>query len=74
MPVLDGFETCRLLRRNSEFSTLPVAFLTVSKRAEDLHAGLDAGGNDFILKPFEVPKLLLRVAHWCGRRAVSFAP
>ncbi len=70
MPVLDGFETCLRLRRRLDFSTLPVVFLTARKNAEDLRAGLDAGGNDFLLKPFEVAKLLLRVAHWCGRRYI----
>lgn len=70
MPVLDGFETCRRLRWWPDLGAIPVAFLTASKNAEDLRAGLDAGGNDFILKPFDVTRLLIRIAHWCAGRAV----
>ena len=69
MPDMDGFETCRQLRRWPQFNDVPVAFLTASKTPQDLRAGLDVGGNDFILKPFDATKLLARVAHWCGRRA-----
>jgi DNA-binding response OmpR family regulator len=48
--------------------TVPVAFLTARKTPEDVRTGLDAGGNDFIVKPFDPEKLLARVDHWMGRR------
>lgn len=72
MPEMDGFETCRRIRAIRELAAVPIAFLTASKSPEDVRAGLASGGNDFIVKPFDIQKLLLRVEHWTTRRiAVS---
>lgn len=73
MPELDGFETCRRLRANYALKHVPVAFLTARKAAADVQAGINAGGNDFIVKPFDPEKLLARVAHWTSRRAPQAA-
>jgi CheY-like chemotaxis protein len=64
MPGMDGFETCRQLRRIPQMEKVPIAFLTVRKAGEDVKKGLAAGGNDFIVKPFDHKKLLARVQHW----------
>ena len=69
MPELDGFETCRRLRAIYALKDVPVAFLTARKSAADVQAGIKAGGNDFIVKPFDPDKLLARVTHWTARRA-----
>src|SRR5258708_517895 len=50
MPEMDGFETCRRLRRIPELASVPIAFLTARKASDDVRAGLQAGGNDFIVK------------------------
>jgi CheY-like chemotaxis protein len=68
MPVMSGFETCRRLRENPALRNVPIVFLTASKTTEDVRAGIRAGGNDFIVKPFDPQKLLSRVDHWIGRR------
>ena len=47
---------------------VPIAFLTARKAPEDVKAGIAAGGNDFIVKPFDPAKLLSRVEHWTNRR------
>jgi CheY-like chemotaxis protein len=73
MPGMDGFETCRRLRAIYALKHVPVAFLTARKSAADVQAGIAAGGNDFIVKPFDPAKLLGRVVHWTGRRAPSAA-
>ncbi len=70
-PVMDGFETCRRLRALPEGRSIPVAFLTALKRREDVRAGIAAGGNDFIIKPFDRTRLLERVKHWTNRRIES---
>jgi two-component system, OmpR family, response regulator len=71
MPQMDGFETCRRLRGMFLLKTVPVAFLTARKSPEDVRTGLAAGGNDFIVKPFDAEKLLARVDYWMGRRVGS---
>jgi CheY-like chemotaxis protein len=73
MPDLDGFETCRRIRQNRDLRHVPIAFLTARKGPEDVKSGLAAGGNDFILKPFDPMKLLDRVKHWTSRSVGSLA-
>ena len=71
MPDMDGIETCRRLRAIDELRAVPIAFLTARKASEDVRAGLAAGGNDFIVKPFDPEKLIARVVQWTGRRITS---
>lgn len=67
MPHLDGYELCRRLRTFSHLKTVPIAFLTATKDAEAVRAGIQVGGNDFIIKPFDPERLLERVGHWVSR-------
>ena len=73
MPGMDGFATCRELRKRPELSSVPVAFLTPRKTAEDVRTGLAAGGNDFILKPFDIERLRRRVRYWTAQRLKAAA-
>jgi two-component system, OmpR family, response regulator len=68
MPHVDGFAVCRRLRAEQRLRHVPIAFLTARKTTEDVRAGMAAGGNDFITKPFEAEKLLTRVGHWTTRK------
>jgi DNA-binding response OmpR family regulator len=68
MPTVDGFETCRILRTNPTLRNVPIAFLTARKTADAVTAGLAAGGNDFIVKPFDPDKLIERIEYWLTRR------
>lgn len=54
----DGYELARRLRRRS---TLPILFLTAADAVEDRLAGFDAGGDDYLIKPFSMAELLARV-------------
>lgn len=60
MPKMDGLELCARLRR--EGHQTPVLFLTVKGAAEDRVRGFEAGGDDYLAKPFHLKELLLRVA------------
>lgn len=68
MPEMDGYETCRQIRSNVRLQHVPIAFLTSRKTTEDVRAGMAAGGNDFILKPFDNAQLVSRVGHWTRQR------
>jgi DNA-binding response OmpR family regulator len=68
MPYMDGFETCRRLRAMEPLKPVPIAFLTARKTRDDVRQGLQAGGNDFILKPLDGARLLDRVQHWTSKR------
>jgi two-component system, OmpR family, response regulator CpxR len=58
MPGLDGFELLRLLRRRSQ---VPVIMLTARTTQADRVAGLDAGADDYLPKPFGTAELLARI-------------
>jgi two-component system response regulator MprA len=59
MPGLDGLEVCRRLRQTG--SRLPVLMLTARDEVENRVAGLDAGADDYVTKPFALEELLARV-------------
>ena len=59
MPGVDGLEVCRRLRRDGR--RLPVLMLTARDEIESRVAGLDAGADDYVTKPFALDELLARV-------------
>ena len=59
MPVMDGMETVRRLRRSGKAT--PVIFLTARDTVPDKVEGLDAGANDYVVKPFSFDELLARI-------------
>jgi DNA-binding response OmpR family regulator len=61
MPEMDGIEVCRRIRADPFVAKLPILFLTAKGRPSDVAQGLDAGGDDFLTKPFEVIELPARV-------------
>ena len=74
MPELDGFETCRRMRRSARGSTLPVIFMTGLAQTEHVIAGLEAGAVDYVTKPLVLRELLARIAvHLAGARAMRSA-
>ena len=62
MPEVDGVTVCRQLRQNSRFIALPILFLTAKGSTDDVVQGLDAGGADYVVKPFELDELRARIA------------
>ncbi len=59
MPGVDGLEVCRRLRSSGK--KLPVLMLTARTEVEDRVAGLDAGADDYVVKPFALEELLARL-------------
>ncbi|MEU5099623.1 response regulator transcription factor [Streptomyces sp. NPDC020996] len=59
LPDLDGFEVTRRLRAAG--NDVPVLFLTARTGVDDRIAGLSAGGDDYLAKPFSIEELLLRI-------------
>lgn len=66
LPLMDGITVCETARR--EGRDTPVLFLTAKGGADDRIRGLEAGGDDYLPKPFQLRELLLRVAAILRRR------
>ena len=71
MPRMDGLTTCRRLR--AQGATMPVLMLTARDMVGDRVTGLDAGADDYLVKPFELDELLARVRALL-RRSAMVAP
>jgi two-component system, OmpR family, response regulator len=69
LPGRDGFEVCRQLRRDGVWS--PVLMLTARDAVEDRVAGLDAGADDYLRKPFSFSELLARLRALVRRGATE---
>jgi len=61
MPYMDGFEVCKILKNQKETAEIPVIFLTAKADMESIVNGFEAGGQDYITKPFNAAELLARV-------------
>ena len=61
MPGLNGIEVCRRVRRRVDLKHVYLLILTSMSRADEIVAGLEAGANDYIVKPFKAPELRARL-------------
>lgn len=61
LPGLDGYEVCRLLKKNARTKDIPVIFLTGKSQTVDIVTGFEAGGSDYITKPFNSLELTARI-------------
>jgi len=74
MPGMNGFETCRKLKREAGLSNVPVIFMTGLADTEHIVQGLDAGGVDYVTKPIAVEEMLARIrVHLANARMTQSA-
>jgi len=61
MPGMDGYETCRRLKADAQLAAIPVIFLTARDDIEGIVEGFEAGGQDYVTKPFKEKEVLARI-------------
>jgi len=61
MPEMDGYETCKKIKENTEDTSIPIIFLTANTDSESVNKAFKAGGVDFITKPFNTEELMARI-------------
>lgn len=61
LPYIDGFEVVQLIRAQPTWKSVPIVMLTAKTMERDIVRALDAGANDYIVKPFQPNELLARV-------------
>ena len=74
MPGMDGFETCRRLKRDAGLDNVPIIFMTGLAETEHIVRGLEAGGVDYVTKPIAVQEMLARIrVHLANARLTQSA-
>jgi DNA-binding NarL/FixJ family response regulator len=74
MPGMDGFETCRRLKRDAGLDNVPIIFMTGLAETEHIVHGLEAGGVDYVTKPIVVEEMLARIrVHLANARMTQSA-
>jgi signal transduction histidine kinase len=61
MPGIDGFETCRQLKKNEDTRDIPVLFISSLSETVDKVEGFEVGGVDYITKPFQIEEVTARI-------------
>ena len=69
LPGMDGYTVCRLLKTDADLAGTPVLFTTVRASLDDRMVGLMLGADDYLVKPLDMPELMLRVQILLSRRA-----
>ncbi|MEC4803794.1 MAG: response regulator transcription factor [Jaaginema sp. PMC 1079.18] len=72
LPKRDGFGVCQELRRRGD--RVPILMLTARDASSDQVLGLDAGADDYVVKPFAIEPLLARIRALLRRGNVAFSP
>ena len=71
LPGMDGLEVCKLLKKDLEYSTIPIIMLTAKGEESDIVTGLELGADDYIPKPFSPKVLIARVKAVLRRKDVT---
>jgi len=61
MPRMTGYEACKVMKANPDLKDIPVVFLTARGQEAEIQQGLDAGAEEYLLKPFAPDQLTNRV-------------
>ncbi len=73
LPGIDGIELCRRLRAQARTRAVPIIFVTARDQPESIVQGFEAGGDDYVVKPFNMQELVARVEN-LFRRVREVAP
>jgi two-component system, OmpR family, alkaline phosphatase synthesis response regulator PhoP len=71
LPGIDGLEVCKILKKDSELSQVPVIMLTAKGEESDIVTGLELGADDYIAKPFSPKVLIARVKAVLRRKDIT---
>ena len=67
MPKMTGYEACKVMKANPDLKDIPVVFLTARGQENEIQQGLDAGAEEYLLKPFAPDQLTNRVKAILGK-------
>ena len=61
MPRMTGYEACKIMKLNPELKDIPIVFLSAKGQEAEIQQGLDAGAEEYLLKPFAPDQLTSHV-------------
>jgi len=61
MPRMTGYEACKIMKEDPELKDIPIVFLSAKGQESEIQQGLDAGAEEYLLKPFAPDQLTARV-------------
>lgn len=68
MPRMTGYEACTLIKNNPKTAHIPVVFLSAKGQEAEIQTGLQAGADEYLLKPFAPDQLIAHVQRMLARR------
>jgi two-component system phosphate regulon response regulator PhoB len=71
LPGLHGYEVLRLLKKNMHLSHIPVVILSAKALKEDIDKGMQLGADEYIIKPFSVAELVIRIKEILKRKNLT---
>jgi two-component system, OmpR family, phosphate regulon response regulator PhoB len=74
LPGMDGLEVCRTLKKDPELQRIPVMMVTAKGEEMDRVVGLELGADDYVVKPFSLREVVLRIRKVLDRREKQAAP
>lgn len=61
MPIMTGFEACEIIKADESTKNIPIIFLSAYGQDAEVNTGLSLGAEEYLVKPFEVSSLIVRV-------------
>jgi len=74
LPGVDGLEVCRTLKKDPELQRIPIIMVTAKGEEMDRVVGLELGADDYVVKPFSLREVVLRIRKVLDRREKQTAP
>jgi DNA-binding response OmpR family regulator len=64
MPKMNGYEACKALKSDKDTASIPVIFLSTRGQEDEVQAGINVGGVDYIIKPISPDRLIHKLKHY----------
>ena len=71
MPIMDGYDATREIRKNSAFADLPIISMTTNTLLSDQEKCIQAGMNDYVAKPIDTTELFRKINHWIKKEQIQ---